>query len=653
MKRWIKAIVVGAVFAVPAQLKALPYLLTSPDKRIEITINTKDELSYSVKYKDAKILATSRIGLQLKTGLLGESPKLMSAHRNFVQQEYKPAVKIKAGRIEEHYNELILRFKENFAVCFRAFNDGFGYRFESFEKAEMEVVDELCEINFAENAVAYWPAESHFISPNQRYYDETTLANLNEKDLASLAALFKTNSGVFVAVTETALNDYPGMWLRGVRGNGLKADFPRYPVNEEHVNEGKGEIERRDFIARTNGTRSFPWRVFGLTTNEGDLITNQLPWLLAEPSKIADPSWIKPGKIAWDWYNDNNIYDVDFKSGINTSTYKYYIDFAARYGIEYVVLDEGWSKHPSLLAINPDIDMDELAGYAKQKGVDLILWAMWKEFDEQKEQLLPLLKKWDIKGIKVDFMDRDDQWMENFYHRTAEFCARNKLLLDFHGAHKPAGLERTWPNVMTYESVKGLEQCKWSDKQTPKHDVLLPFIRMWAGPMDYTPGAMINAQKKNFRICYNRPMSMGTRCHQLAMYVVFESPLQMLADNPSNYKKEEECMEFLSVVPTVWDETVVLDAKIGKHVAVARRNGNVWYVGSLGGDDACDVSVPMSFLDSGEYEMIVYKDGVNADRYAQDYKKGNRTITKDMKLNIHMAPGGGYVAIIKQKENRL
>lgn len=628
---------------------AQTYELRSPDNNIEITINTSNELSYSVNYQDAKVLAPSRIGMKLKTGFLGDNLKFVSVKRNSAKQIHEPVVKIKSAKIEEKYNEITLQFKGGFAVCFRAFNEGFGYRFETSKEGNIEVSNELCEINFADNADAYWPAESHFISANQKYYTETTVADLTEKDLASLVALFKTKTGVFVVITETSLKDYPGMWLRGVRGNGLKADFAKYPVNEEHINDGKGDIDRRNFIARTNGTRTFPWRVFGLTKNEGDLITNQLPWLLSEPSKIADPLWIKPGKIAWDWYNANNVYGVDFKSGVNTLTYKFYIDFAAKYDIEYVVLDEGWSVHPSLLDINPDIDMDELASYAKQKGVDLILWVMWKEFDDQKEQLLPLLKKWNIKGVKADFMDRDDQWMENYYHRTAEFCANNKLLLDLHGAHKPAGLERTWPNVMTYESVNGLEQTKWSDKQTPKHDVHLPFIRMWAGPMDYTPGAMINAQKENFKIVYNRPMSMGTRCHQMAMYVVFESPLQMLADNPSNYLKEQECMEFLSVVPTVWDETVVLDAKIGKHVAVARRNGDVWYLGILGGDDAFDISVTLDFLDNGQYEMIAFKDGINADRYAQDYKKETTSVANGAKLNVHLAPGGGYSAIIRKK----
>jgi alpha-glucosidase len=365
---------------------------------------------------------------------------------------------------------------------------------------------------------------------------------------------------------------------------------------------------------------------------------------LAKPCQLDDTSWIKPGKVAWDWWNWNNIYGVDFRAGINTETYKYYIDFASKYGIEYVILDEGWYKLGNLLDVVPEINVEELVTHGKEKNVGIILWVIWKTLDDQLEEALDQFVKWGVKGIKVDFMQRDDQWMVNYYYKIAREAAKRHLLVDFHGAYKPTGLIRTYPNVLTSEGVRGLENSKWSkDDPSPGHNVTIPFIRMLAGPMDYTPGAMLNATKEPFRPVFNRPMSQGTRCHQLAMYVVYESPLQMLCDSPSNYLKEAECMDFFSRVPTVWDDTKVLDAKVGEYVLITRRSGNEWYVGAMTNWTARELEVDFSFLDAGNYTIEIYQDGINADRNAMDYKKVVRTVTKNEKLNIHLAPGGGWV----------
>ena len=357
--------------------------------------------------------------------------------------------------------------------------------------------------------------------------------------------------------------------------------------------------------------------------------------------------WIslKPGKVAWDWWNWNNIYGVDFRAGINTETYKYYIDFASKYGIEYVILDEGWYKLGNLLNVVPEINVEELVTHGKAKNVGIILWVIWKTLDDQLEEALDQFVKWGVKGIKVDFMQRDDQWMVNYYYKIAREAAKRHLVVDFHGAYKPTGLIRTYPNVLTSEGVRGLENSKWSkDDPSPGHNVTIPFIRMLAGPMDYTPGAMINATTEQFQPIFNRPMSQGTRCHQLAMYVVYESPLQMLCDSPSNYLRELECMEFLSRVPTVWDDTRVLDAKIGEYILLARKSGNDWYVGAMTNWTARELEVDFSFLDAGNYNIEIYQDGINADRNAMDYKKVVRTVAKNEKLNIHLAPGGGWIA---------
>ncbi len=385
-----------------------------------------------------------------------------------------------------------------------------------------------------------------------------------------------------------------------------------------------------------------------ITEEAGKLIESDMVFRLASPNRIDDPSWIKPGMIAWDWWNDLNVYDVDFKSGVNTETYKYFIDFAAANGIEYVILDEGWYKLGNLMDINPDIDMTELSGYAEKKGVGLILWVIWKTLDDQLDEALDQFEKWGIKGIKVDFMQRDDQWMVNYYYKIAREAAERYLLVDFHGAYKPAGLRRTYPNVMTREGVMGLEWCKWSDAVGPEHDVTIPFIRMVAGPMDYTPGAMDNAGKANFNSRFSRPMSQGTRVHQMAMYVVYESPLQMMADNPSNYMNNQACTNFITEVPVVWDECHVLHGSVGDYVVIARKKDDSWYVGGLNDWTARELSLDISFLGEGEFSIEVFKDGVNADRNATDYIYEKFKVNSDDIININMAPGGGWVARISK-----
>jgi len=379
------------------------------------------------------------------------------------------------------------------------------------------------------------------------------------------------------------------------------------------------------------------------------LITNQLSYLLAKPCVIDDPAWIKPGKVAWDWWNDWNIYGVDFKAGVNMETYKYYIDFASQYGIEYIIMDEGWYKLGDLKKVVLEIDMEEILTYAESKNVGVILWVIWKTLEDQWEEAFDQFEQWGIKGIKVDFMQRDDQWMVNYYQRVAEEAAKRKLLVDFHGAYKPAGLRRKFPNVITREGVVGLENVKWSKKSNPQHNVTLPFIRMVAGPMDYTPGAMINATEENFAIRWSEPMSMGTRCHQLAMYVIYESPLQMLCDNPSNYYNEPECMEFLSTVPTVWDTTIVITASISEHITLARKRGKEWYIGAMTNWDSRDIKIDLSFIGEGDFSIEYYQDGANADRHAADFKKLNKSVTAADKMTIHLASGGGWVARIVKK----
>jgi alpha-glucosidase len=453
--------------------------------------------------------------------------------------------------------------------------------------------------------------------------------------------------GVKIAIADADIEDYPGLWLRGTGRAALQATFPPYPLEEKLERDRDFKVVRAaDYIAVTKGSRTYPWRVLGIAEQDKDLMTNAMVFLLAAPSRVADTSWIKPGKVAWDWWNANNLHGVDFKAGINTRTYEYFIDFASRHGLEYVILDEGWYTLGDLLSVVPGMDIPRLVAYGKERNVGIIPWVVWKTLDDQFLPAMEQFEKWGVKGLKVDFMQRDDQKVMAFYHRVCAEAARRKLLVDFHGAIRPAQLTRTWPNLLTTEGVLGLEQLKWSDKSHPEHNVTLPFTRLFVGPFDYTPGAMRNASRRSFAPIFEQPMSLGTRSQQLAMYVVFESPLQMLADSPSSYLGEPESMEFLGPVPTVWDETRVLDARLGDYVLVARRSGRDFWVGAMTDATARELTLDLGFLPEGAFRMTAYEDGPNAQRWASDYRKTSQAVSRASRIPLRLAEGGGFAARI-------
>lgn len=629
------------------------YELLSPDQSIQLTVSTGTTLSYSIRVDGKKVMGVSTISMTLDNNrVLGKSPKITAVHRRTIDQLLKPVVWENSNTIVDHFNEMTIEFPDKYSVVFRVYNNGMAYRFQTDLADSITVISEEALFNFSDDSYAYFPQEKSFFSHNECSYLHVSLDSIKAEQLASLPLLVATG-GPKILITESALTDYPGMWIRGGSSGLLHGVFPGYPLKAELKSGSDRHMpvtQYAGFIAVTTGKRGFPWRILAVAKSDGDLITNQLTYQLAEEEKIEDTSWIKPGKVAWDWWNFNNIYGVDFRAGINTATYKYYIDFASKYGIEYIILDEGWYKLGNLLDVVPDIDIEEIVAYGKKKNVGIILWVIWKTLDDQLQEALDQFEKWGIAGIKVDFMQRDDQWMVNYYWKIAAEAAKRKLLVDFHGAYKPSGLRRAYPNVITREGVKGLEHNKWSDDITPEHNVTLPFIRMVAGPMDYTPGAMINAHKENFRAIFKRPMSMGTRAHQMAMYVIYESPLQMLADNPSNYLRESECTEFLSRIPTVWEQTRVLAASVGDYVIVARKNGNDWSIGAMSDEETREFTLDFSFLEEGQYFMEMIEDGVNADRYASDYKKVTATISSTDQLKIKLAPGGGWVARLSAEQ---
>jgi alpha-glucosidase len=624
------------------------YDLRSPDNRIEIRIRTAQHLRYDVLLKGRALLQDCALSLDIDHKTLGVDPRVLAAKKLAYDQTVEPPVRQKFGRIRENYNELRLEMEGGYAVAFRAYNEGAAYRFEtSLAQQQVKVFTEEVKFNFPGDSVVYYPQEDSMFSHNERKYLPQHLSEIAPEFIATMPAVADAGEGARVAIAESDVEDYPGMWLRGTRGFGLAGTFPHYPLKEKLEKDRDFRVvESADYIAVTSGTRAFPWRLVGIVEKDGDLLTNQLVWLLAKPSQLQDTSWITPGKVAWDWWNYNNIYDVDFKAGINTQTYKYYVDFAAKYGLQYIILDEGWYKLGKVLEVVPEINMEELSAYAKEKNVGIILWVIWKSLDDQLIPALDQYAKWGIKGIKVDFMQRDDQLLINFYHKVCRETAKRKMLVDFHGGQKQVTMTRTWPNMISGEGVRGMEWSKWSADSEPKHNVTLPFTRMFLGPMDYTPGAMRNATRTTFAPIHQQPMALGTRCHQLAMYVVFESPLQMLSDSPSNYLREPEVMEFLAPVPSVWDDTKVLDGRIGEYVLLARKNGKDWYVGAMTDWTARELEVDFSFLPEGNFSMEAYQDGVNADRMAGDYKKVKMQINKSTKLKIKLAPGGGWAARI-------
>lgn len=656
MKRHIFKLSVFTIFLVMVNMHSLysqEYQVKSPDGTVVVTIDLNENITYSIKVDEEQVMNPSAISMTIGENLvLGKNAKLDKVDNININQVLHPQLQVKSKEVIDHCNETTLFFQGNYSLSFRVYNNGVAYQFKTNLGKELIVQSEEANFNFAESTKVYFPRENEFFSHNERLYEYNALDTLSKKDLCSLPILVEATSKTKLLITETALLNYPGMWLTGAEGNSMVATFPPYALEvEEDTSRWEDDRSIRvskpaNYIAKTKGKREFPWRIICVSKSDADLITNQLSYQLAAPTRIKDASWVKPGRVAWDWWNFNNIYGVDFKAGVNTETYKYYIDFASEYGIEYIILDEGWYKLRDVMSVVPEVDVKELINYGKNKNVGIILWVTWSSLDQKLHEALDTYKAWGAKGWKIDFMQRDDQWMVEYYERIAEECAKRELLVDFHGSYKPAGLRRTYPNVLTREGVKGAENNKWAGYVTPKHNLTLPFIRMVAGPMDYTPGAMVNAHAENFAIHWNRPMAQGTRAHQISMYTLFESPLQMLCDNPSNYMKEDESTRFIAQIPTVWDETKVLHAKIGTYLAVARKYSDKWFIGVMNNEEERELEINLSFLETGKYNIEIFQDGVNADRYASDYKIVSKSVTNKDILKTKLATGGGWNAII-------
>jgi len=639
----------GLTIQLYAQSK--PIDLTSPNGGIKVAIILGDKIYYSISENGIELLTKNHLALDLSDGILGKNPKLVSSKKAKGEEIIKPYIPLKFSTVKSVYNSLLLTFKGSYAIEFRAFDDGIAYRFITSKKGNLEVMNEDFTINFPDNYLLHLQQNNGFKSAYEEPYQQLESNTWKQTDkMANLPALIDTKKQYKILISESDLSDYPGMFLKGTGNNGIEGTFPKTPLEFGPDGDRSQKILKSvDYIAKTTGTRSFPWRYFVITKDDKQLMENTMTLKLASKSVIADPSWIKPGQASWEWWNGASPYgpDVNFVSGYNLDTYKYYIDFASKFGIKYIVMDEGWAKNTTdPYTPNPKVDVKELIRYGKTKNVDIILWLTWLTVHKNMG-LFKTFHEWGIKGVKIDFMERSDQWMVNYYEDVVKEAAKYQIFVDFHGAFKPSGLEYKYPNLISYEGVPGLEQMGGS---TPNNSIYLPFMRNAVGPMDFTPGAMINMQPEVYRAERPNAASVGTRVFQLALYVVFESGIQMLCDNPTLYYRNLDCTEFITSVPTTWDDTKALVANAGEVAVVAKRKGDKWFIGGItnGKEKTRETDINFDFLDKGKtYTMTYFEDGINADRQAMDYRHKTIQVKGGDRFTIKMVRNGGFAASLK------
>lgn len=619
----------------------------SPNGELNLSVDVKDKIYYSVSYGNDLLLKDCHLNLQLENETLGNNPKLRSTKRGVIDESVKREIPLKNAVVKNHCNTLRMNFAGNYAVEFRVFDNGVAYRFITDKKGENIVMGEDFAINFPANYKTHLSQPNGFKTSYEYPYTHVNTEEYKATDRMSyLPILLETDKPYKILISEADLHDYPCMFLKSTGQNGMQSLFPKVPLEfGEDGDRSLKILKEADYIAKTAGKRSFPWRFMVITKEDKQLLENEMVYNLSTPCVLEDYSWIKPGQVSWEWWHDARLYGVDFRSGYNMDSYKYYIDFASKFGIPYIIMDEGWAKSTrDPYTPNPTINLAELIQYGKERNVKIVLWLTWLAV-ENNFDLFKTFADWGVAGVKIDFMDRSDQWMVNYYERVAKEAAKHKLFVDFHGSFKPAGLERKYPNVLSYEGVLGMEQggnCR------PANSIYLPFMRNAVGPMDFTPGSMLSAQPEDNRSTRANAMGSGTRAYQMALFVVFESGLQMLADNPVYYYRERPCTEFISSIPVTWDETKVLYAKVGEAVVVARRKGDKWFIGGITNNEGRTINLDLSFLPAGQsFTLTSFEDGINADRQAMDYKQRESKVNNATQLTIKMVRNGGWAGVIK------
>ena len=638
-----------------ASASADAYRLNSPTERLSVCVDIGKDIRWSMLNGEDTLIEPSVIAMHLDTGeVLGYQPKVVSVKEIEVNRLFQ-ATHYTKRMVPDHYRELVIGFDGGYQLTFRAYDDAVAYRFSTSRDGELVITDEDVHFFFGGDRDAFIPymwdyrGGEIFNSSFEALYDETPISDFKEGSYAFLPLLANVGKGRKIVILDADLEDYPGLYLDlDLSKQGLHGVFARYPTAFRYGGFHEMNIiptERAPYIAKVNGTRDFPWRVVAFSERDAELLDNDIVQKLASPSRLDDTSWIEVGQVSWDWWNSWGLTHVDFEAGQNTRTYQYYIDFAAANGLEFIIIDAGWTSELDLSELNPNVDLETIVNYGKERNVGVIVWASWRALLERMDTFLPYCESIGVKGLKIDFFDRDDQIAVASTYEIARKAAEHHLLVDYHGIYKPTGLQRTYPNVIGYEGVKGLENVKWADEDAPRYAVSIPFIRMMSGPMDYTPGAMRNVTQDKFFANDGAPMSKGTRCHQIAMYVVYHAPLQMLSDSPTLYMQEQESTDFIAQVPTVYDETVALDGAVGEYLALARRSGEQWFVGAMANWDGASLAFDFSFLPEGkEYQAVIFEDGVNANRNASDYRRTERIIRSGEVLEIAMAGGGGWAA---------
>ena len=668
----MKKILVLLVMALATmKMSAGVYEVCSPNGKVKVTVNTDQGVRWAVNYGEMPVLLPSAIDICLQQGQktlsLGKVGKVAryTVKSSFSTPFYKKAT------VTDEYGRMLMYTNQKWTIEVRAYDDGAAYRLISGATKPSLVKSETAEFRFADDYQAFVPYmneyrdEQRYCYSFESYYDEQPLSAMFKDSLAITPLAVCLPDGMKAIVMDAGVENYPEMLVKG-DGNALVAEFASYPLEQKVGGFDRLNLiptKRADYIAKLSPKQSLPWRAVVITERDADILNSDMAQRLAPECRLSDTSWIQPGKVAWDWWNNCNVTGVDFQSGMNTDTYLYYIDFAAKNKIEYIIIDEGWSGKESLMEdLIPEIDLPRLIAYGQKKGVGIILWSSWRNLIGNDplsnmtvtDKVMKHYADMGIKGFKVDFFDRDDQQVIASAYKVAESAAKYHLHLDYHGM-KAFGIQRAYPNILNFEGVKGLENSKWEPREgngplhdQPRYDVTASYLRMLAGPMDYTPGAMVNAMKDHFFGNNNHPMSQGTRVHQMAMYVTFEAPLQMLADSPTKYMQNQACTDFIARIPTTFDETVAIDGQLGEYTVIARRKGSTWYIAAMTDWTERDIDLPLHFLGDGAYQAEIFADGVNALKDATDYRQSRQTVKKEDSLRIHLSSGGGWVAILNQ-----
>ena len=647
----MKELLLAAFSVITAlQLYSQEFDVKSPDGKLNGAITITNAVSVELSDQGKTLLQIRDISLEpLIPQVRANELKVSKISRKTVNETVKPEIREKSSSVINSYNEIELKFRNDQALTFRMFNDGLAYRFTTSMKDPFIIKSETLDILFENGDSARFQSSDTFSTPYETPYEHESISGIAKGRLCNLPFLVEKQNGTFVIISESDLCDYPGLWLKGSGELNLSEINPPFPESFTRTNSAynSGQVaSAHDYIAAVNGTRTYPWRIFAVARSEKEIVSNNMVYLLASPNVISDISWIRPGVVMFDWWAKHNIYGVNFKAGINTETAKYFIDFCAENGFRYFLFDDGWSPEDDILSTVKGLDMPAVTSYAKSKGVDIMLWVIWHTLEKQWDEAFDLFEKWGIRGIKVDFMNRDDQLMVRFYESVAKKAAEKKMVVDFHGAYKPSGLSRKYPNVLTREALIEFEYNGWTSEDNPVHHNLLPYIRMFAGPMDYIPATMRNSTKDNFRPIGDYPMGQGTRAHAMALFVILSSPMTMLPDSPSDYYRERECPEFLAKIPVEWDETRLLQGKVAEYTVIARRSGEEWFVGAITSWDELNIDLETTFLEPGRYRLEALEDGINASKRAEDYRKVQTEFRAGDVLKLNLASGGGWVARI-------